>query len=214
MKTDKRTIGQKNCRQGFTLIEMLVVIGILAILVGIGMATFSSATGKAQKAKGTELVNNVATALESIYQKEGNWPRRILSQGSSEGEIDSKIAYEIGSRGAMSITYDKTTKEATGMDRCGIVSPWAQAVIKRAGNKSVTDGTKIPSGGTLKDHRLRFAVDTEGKGYVNANVGGESIRIRGSVAVWCSGKDGKIEKYSDGLKRDDIYSWSRQQIKK
>ena len=56
---------------GFTLIEMLVVMGILAILIGAGMITFSAATKKAQQARAREVVSNVATALEAIYQREG-----------------------------------------------------------------------------------------------------------------------------------------------
>ena len=204
-------------REGFTLIEMLVVIGIIAVLIGIALSSFSSSTKKAQKAKGQELVHNVATALTLIYQEEGCWPRRILAAGQSEGEITPEIAYDIASRGKMSLTMDsqdKKSRRTVGIDRMGIVSPWAYDVIKKAGNGSVSDGTKVPSGGTIKEHRLRFAVDTDGKGYVKASVGGESLNIRGSAAVWCCGMDGKFEKYSDGLRSDDIYSWGAEQVKR
>ena len=204
-------------KKGFTLIEMLVVIGILAILIGIGMSTFSSSTKKAEKAKAQELVDNVATALTMIYQEEGSWPRRILAEGASDGELTADVAYDIAKRGKMPLTVDTQNTDnhrTVGIDRMGIVSPWAQAVIKAAGTGSVGEGTKVRGGGTIKDHRLRFAVDTEGRGYVRANVGGESLTIRASAAVWCCGMDGKLEKYSDGLRKDDTYSWSDGQVKR
>ncbi len=207
----------KKVRRGFTLIEMLVVIGIIAILAGAGMATFSSATGRAQKAKGQELVSNVATALTAIYQKDGCWPHRILAAGNGEGEITAEIAYDLAKKKVMALTTDpnnSSNHKTVGLDRLGVVSPWATAVIKRAGKGTVSDTTKVPSGGTIHDHRLRFAVDTDGKGFVQANVGGETLTSRGPAAVWCCGMDGKIEKYSDGLRKDDIYSWNKQQIKK
>ena len=200
-------------RRGFTLVEMLVVIGILAILIGAGLSTFSSSTKKAQKAKGQELVSNVATALEKIYQDEGSWPRQILAASGSEKGLDETVAYALAKRKAMTLSYDPEgkTKKTTKLDRFGIVSPWAQDVIRRKGESGVSESTKVDSGGTIADHRLRFAVDTEGKGTVTASVGGESVTIRGVVMVWCAGQDGKLEKYKDGLRRDDIYSWSAQQ---
>lgn len=201
-------------RRGFTLVEMLVVIGILAILIGIGMKSFSSSVGKAEKAKAQELVSNVATALEAIYQKEGSWPRRLLSEGSSDGELTAEVGYEIAKRGLMSLSRDDDKKKLIAADRCGIVTPWAQKVINKAGNGGVSDGTAVPGGSTIKKHRLHFAIDTEGLGFVNASVGGESIRIRGSAAVWCCGKDGEIYGYSEGRRKDNVYSWSDQQRKK
>ena len=201
-------------KRGFTLVEMLVVIGIIAILVGAGMTAFSSATRKAQQARAREVVSNVATALEAVYQREGVFPRRVLAEGASDGEMTPEVAYELAKRKAMTLTYDTNTKKTTASDRCGILTPWGQEVVRRKGNSGVSDGTKVPSGGTIKDHRVHFAVDTEGRGYVNATVGGESVKIRAAAVAWCCGKDGKEYKYSEGLRHDCSYSWSRQQVEK
>lgn len=204
-------------KKGFSLVEMLVVIGILAVLIGIGMGSFSSTSKRAQKAKAQELVNNVADALTMIYQEEGCWPRRILAAGNGEGEITAAIAYDIAKRGKMALTMDSQDaekRETVGVDRMGIVTPWAQETIKAAGSSSIGDGTRVKTGGTIGDHRLRFAVDTDGKGFVRANVGGESVTIRGSAAVWCCGMDGKLESYTKGLRSDDTYSWGAGQVRK
>lgn len=201
-------------RKGFTLVEMLVVMGIIAVLIGAGIGSFSAMTKRANKAKGQELVSNVATALEAIYQKDGCWPHRILAKGSSDGEVDAEIAYDITKKGMMSLTVIKDSDHKTGgLDRFGIISPWAAAAVKKGGANGASESTKVPSGGTVRDHRLHFAVDDDDDGFVNASVGGETLKIRGAAAVWCSGMDGKIETYKDGLRKDDIYSWSKGQIK-
>lgn len=197
--------------RGFSLVEMLVVMGILAILIGAGMATFSSAGRKAQKTKGQELVLNVATALEKIYQDEGAWPPVILQNSNSEKGLDERTAYALAKRGALTLSKDDNKKKTSALDQCGIVSPWAMAEIKRRGGQNVSESTTVPSGGTIGSHRLRYAVDTEGLGRVKATVGGEQVEIRGVAAVWCAGYDGKLETYKDGLRKDDIYSWSSQQ---
>ena len=43
---------------------------------------------------------------------------------------------------------------------------------------------------------------------VSVSGAGETIRVRATAAVWCAGKDGRLENYRDGLKSDDVYSWT------
>lgn len=202
-------------KRGFTLIEMLVVVGIIAVLSGAAMATFSGITARAQSANAQELVHNVATALEKVLQDENGWPQRIISDGQGSHQVTSTVGAELARRHLLSLNYrqrvnqetGETVYELVGLDQCGVVSPWAAAVVKRrAGKGKVSLKTSVPSGGTIEDHVLRFAVDDDMDGIVH--VGGDGIKsaaVRASAAVWCCGRDGKF-----GTK-DDVKSWVKGQ---
>ncbi len=194
-------------KKGFTLIEILVVLAILGILMAALTSTFMNAPKKAQLAKCRELVSNTATVLTVMFDDRGIWPE-ILRNNSrlSEQGLDRETGYPLA-RAGMALTSDGQSK-LTGLDRFGIVSPWAQDVIKKM-NRDSTDETRVvPSGGTIRDHRLRCALDLDGDGVIDdAMVGGEGIRIRATAAVWCSGPDGVIERYTEGRRADDVYSW-------
>ena len=56
---------KKTNRKGFTLIEMLVVIAIIAVLVAIIIPTVTAATGKAQAATDAANLRSVLGALNS-----------------------------------------------------------------------------------------------------------------------------------------------------
>lgn len=202
-------------KRGFSLIEMLVVIGILAVLVGIGVNAFSGATRKAQQARAQAVVNDVAAALEAILQRDGAFPRRLRSVGT-RGEMDSKNAYALAKGKFMDLSYeenrDKTDGETVGADRCGVVTPWAQAVIKS--KKQASYGDPVPSGGRIQDHVVRFAVDDDGDGIVKASVGGEALEIRASAVAWCCGRDGKEYRYAEGIRHGCSYSWGAKQVKR
>ena len=197
---------RKGYRGGFTLVEMLVVIGIIAVLVGATVGAFSKMTKTAEKAKCDELVKNTATALTALFQKEGMWPRVLRQNGQTDGRLDATAAYPL--KDYMSLTT--SGQQLSGLDRFGIVTPWATAHIKRRGT-SASLGDKVALG-TLEDHILHFAVDLDGDGMIlGASVGGETIDVRATAIVWCCGKDGKLEAYSHGLRTDDVYSWSKGQ---
>ncbi|MBR5840130.1 MAG: type II secretion system protein, partial [Victivallales bacterium] len=57
----------RNRRRNFTLVELLVVIGIIAILAGMLMAGIMYAPAKAQKAKAQA---EITTLLNAIKQYE------------------------------------------------------------------------------------------------------------------------------------------------
>ena len=61
------TILNFNFQSAFTLLEMLVVIGIIGILLGIGAASYSTAQKKARDAKRKQDLKALQSALEQYY---------------------------------------------------------------------------------------------------------------------------------------------------
>lgn len=216
----KFEIRNSKLRKAFTLVEMLVVIGIIAVLVGVSVASFSKMTKSADRVRAQELADGVATALSALFQTEGNWPKRLATNGGGEGQLDENAALPLARGGYFSLTTEGSGKQATkliGLDRFGIVTPWATDVIKRRGS-SASDGDIVSGGATVANHRLYYALDLDGDGIVEAKVGGELVKIRATAAVWSLGKSGgdggKPWPYSVGRKKGDVYSWSHGQAQK
>ena len=191
-------------KKGFTLVEILVALGILGLLMGVLTYSFASAPEKANKAKCYTFVKQVEVALGLV-----EWTPRLYDNMNNETGLDEVTAYPI----ARKLDYKTKDGKMAGYGRFGVVTPWAEQAIKQNGN-SAELSTLVPTGGTIKDHRLRFALDADGDGITEAQVGGEALRIRANVAVWCSGADGKIEPYSEGLRSDDVYSWTSAQVER
>ena len=190
---------------------MLVVIGIITVLIGASIGGFSRMTKAAEKAKAQELVSNVATALTALFQQEGSWPKRLASNGGSDGTLDQKTAYALVAGTTKYLSLTTENGKLSGLDCFGVVTPWATAVIKRRGTAaSLAD--KVTGTTTIQDHILHYALDLDGNGVVEANVGGETVKIRATAAVWCIGKaggdKGKPWPYAKGRTAGDIYSWT------
>lgn len=189
-------------RQGFTLVEMLVVIGIVMILMGASVAGYSSMTKSAEKAKARELVSNVNTALIALYQREGAWTKPLVAGASGEHLLDVAPALSLAKRGYLSLdmTDDRTSLE--GYDKFGVVTPWAVSVIKQRG-KSVSLSTKVGAK-SLDTHILRYAIDEDGDGFTEVpQIGNaQAAKVRATACVWCCSKDGSF------AKKDVIKSWT------
>ena len=209
-------------KKGFTLIEILVVIGIIAVLSGALMAGFGHVTKSAQRARATEAVSQSAQALAILRQLNDNrWPPVLSSyggtDGSGKGMVEAvarefaKQAKEMNRPPLLGIAVDSDGKPI-GISRFGVVDPWAEAVLK--GNKEASIGSKVPSGGTVQDHIIYFAVDTDHDGITTASVGGQQVNVRAEAIAWCAGADGKIAPYSQRGRSDDIYSWDKAKEKR
>lgn len=194
-------------KSAFSLVEMLVVVGIIAILTGSSLAVYSNMTNKAQITKGQELVFNTTTALTQYFQEKGFWPDALV-EGSGD-RLDAKAAYPLAKAGYMSLSYDANMKSLSGLDRCGIVDPWAMDAIKSVSASSSADHLKVRTGGTVDDHILRYAIDDDGDGITEINTDGISTKVRATACVWSCGPDGVFQPYSKRGRSDDIYSWTK-----
>ena len=89
---------KKNNKKGFTLAELLVVVGIIAILVAIAIPTFSAATKKATI--GVEKAN--ARSAYAEYKVEAITEDKETTLGTKTFTYDDGKTY--------SVTYDTTDK--------------------------------------------------------------------------------------------------------
>ncbi len=197
-------------KKGFTLVEMLVVIGIIAILTAALVGSYAGATKKAQIAKGRELVSNVATALAAIFQQDGRWPSTLVDASSGDFKLGPRPAAVLARKGVLSLSYDRDNNKLTGIDEYGVLDPWGQQVLQ--GNAKANESSAVPSGGKVSDHILYFAIDDDGDGFTEATICGKAIKVRSPAIVWSTGPDGVFGKFEDMGRGDDIFSFRKAQI--
>ena len=114
--------GQMRKNKGFTLIEILVVIGIIAVLSGALMMGFGRVTRSAQRAKATELVSQAAQALVIMRQKNNNrWPSEIIGYGGVDGDgkgMVYEVAKKFGESKFSLLGIAMKNGEPTGISSC------------------------------------------------------------------------------------------------
>jgi len=91
-------------KKGFTLLEMLVVIGIISVLVSIGFVSYSTAQKKARDAKRQSDLKSFQTALEQCYSVNG------YTYPSINGDRTSTIVFACPGDGSSATITDPTTK--------------------------------------------------------------------------------------------------------
>ncbi len=225
-------------RSGFTLIEMMVVIGIIGVLAAVLTGGYSYVVKSAQRAKAVEAVSNARSALEMLYQRAEGWPRAILEARLYGGYhvMDENVAKVLSRYSLLNVDCKKPANEADqkklekytlrGVDRCGIADPWAQDALRSADRTS--DGASllnltVSTGGKVQDHLIYFAVDQNDDGFVEKSEGAPVNKVRAKVITWCAGADGGLGDCSTDKRGktsvngrtvtngDNVYSWQRAQ---
>ena len=106
---------KKQVQQGFTLIELMIVVAIIGILAAIAIPAYQDYTIRAQVSEGMSLADGAKTAMTEFYTNHGTWPSTNASAGlASAGSITGNYvkAVNIGTKpGQIQVLYSATSPQ-------------------------------------------------------------------------------------------------------
>jgi prepilin-type N-terminal cleavage/methylation domain-containing protein len=212
MEYGERLFMKKRANRGFTLVEMLVVIGLIGLLVSLMVGGLKVVQTLAVQTQAQELVSNVSTALSLYIAKEGTWPDEILQSGGVVNNAVCKVLQQAELLDVTTVKADGTINQ-NSKDRFGMLSPWGQREVRKRPLLTASLGA-LPSDSQLVKHLLQFRVDIDLDGKIDSSdtqlgaLPAEATVIRASAIVWSCGPQGKAEGSTGARKRtDDRQSW-------
>jgi type IV pilus assembly protein PilA len=105
----------KKVQQGFTLIELMIVVAIIGILAAIAIPAYQDYTIRAQVSEGLNLAGGAKAAVTEYFQDQGAFPGDNATAGieaaaNIKGKYVSQV--EVGAGGVITATYSKVAPQS------------------------------------------------------------------------------------------------------
>ena len=108
----------KKVQQGFTLIELMIVVAIIGILAAIAIPAYQDYTIRAQVSEGLNLSAGAKAAVTEYFQDQGVMPTDNVEAGieipvNILGKYVQQVAVAAG--GVITVTYSNTAPQSANL---------------------------------------------------------------------------------------------------
>jgi len=150
-------------RKGFTLIELMVVIGIMLLIMSVLFPAFNHARRTAQRTRARTDIHTIQAAIVAYHREYNRYPMQTAAQApaytgaSYKNLIDILKGSNVGNNNTRSIQFLEVSK-GSHSDQYGMVDPWGQLYSIQVDAR--TDTVRVSSPGN-PDPRFREELTTE-----------------------------------------------------
>src|SRR6476646_2792068 len=103
----------KNIQKGFTLIELMIVVAIIAILAAIAISQYQDYVIRSQVSEGSSLADGVKTAVAEFVNNTGSYPTTNNSAGLAKNVsiVGNYVSQVDVASGPVVVTYSATAPQ-------------------------------------------------------------------------------------------------------
>lgn len=128
----------KKVQQGFTLIELMIVVAIIGILAAVAIPAYQDYTIRAQVSEGLSLASGAKTAMAEFYNQKGRFPTGANANDS------------LGLQAPTDITGSYVSQVDAGTNTGGVIEVTFGEDVNAQISGDILDISAVTSAGSIK----------------------------------------------------------------
>jgi prepilin-type N-terminal cleavage/methylation domain-containing protein len=159
MRSPKRSRNQG----GFTLIELMIVIGLIGVIAAIAIPTFMTYQARSRRTEGTTNVAGIARAYTVYHADKGKFPDMVVETaalGAAESTLPNPLAHGLAAPSTTKLPWDAPTEAFFS------IVGW-----RPEGNVFYTYDVETSCGGTVCTDQTCFTITAHGDVDGNGSLG-------------------------------------------